>query len=45
MLGGYEEKLKIWNYSDNTLIKSIQLDKWISYIKFTDDSKLLYVGK
>ena len=44
MSGGTEQKLKIWNYSDNTLIKSIQLDSWICYIKFTDDSKLLYVG-
>ena len=43
--GGTDKKIKIWNYNDNKLIKTIQLNDWILSIKFTDDSKMLYVGK
>ena len=42
--GGADSILKIWNYRTYNLIKSLKFDDSVLSCKFTDDSKLLYVG-
>ncbi|KAM3135654.1 hypothetical protein pb186bvf_012325 [Paramecium bursaria] len=42
--GGSDDYLRIWKYQTNNLIKKIKLDTTVYSLKFTDDSKILYVG-
>ena len=40
-IGGRD--LNIWDHSNNNIIKTIKLKIRILYVKFTEDSKILYV--
>ena len=41
---GFDGLLKIWNYKTYALIKSISFETKVMSLKFTENSKLLYVG-
>ncbi|KAM3133763.1 hypothetical protein pb186bvf_014172 [Paramecium bursaria] len=41
---GWQPLLNVWDYYSNKRIKSIQFEEFIQFCKFTEDSKLLYVG-
>ncbi|KAM3133139.1 WD repeat-containing protein 33 [Paramecium bursaria] len=42
--GGSDGLLKIWNYKNYVLMKSISFKTHVTSLKFNQDSKLLYVG-
>ena len=40
----FPRMLHVWDYSNNSRIKSIKFDGLIQAIQFTNDSRLLYIG-
>ena len=44
IISGRDRLLKIWKYKTNVLRLSIKFNSMIECCRFTEDSKLLYVG-